>query len=381
MKSDFHGYYQPTEAEFDALWKDATIVVDANVLLNLYTYSSSTADEVLALLGQFPERLWIPHQVAYEYHKNRCGIIYKESKQYEEFTTNLKGVDKALLATKRHPFIPDTLAEKFREVMSEIKTSLEADKKQLLDLITKDSFRDKIENLFDGRVGEATKTEELKSIYKEGATRYAHRVPPGYSDAKKPEPEKYGDLVLWRQLIAYATSNAKPVIFVTDDQKNDWWVSRGRDKLGPRPELRQEFRDQADQDIYIYDTDHFVKTAKNRGNKLSDLAANEVEKSAKEREKHAASSLLFALYSQENIIADRRRQGQNELLKQYQMQVNQDQMQAENLKKFMCDPMEQYRKRYKEMQRSLLDSNPTLFGQRQPMPGEPASDDDDNDNN
>ena len=36
MKRDFHGFYKPTSDEFDAIWNDSIIVVDANVLLNLY---------------------------------------------------------------------------------------------------------------------------------------------------------------------------------------------------------------------------------------------------------------------------------------------------------------------------------------------------------
>ena len=81
MKQYFHGYYKPTDEDFDAIWNEATIVVDANVLLNLYTYSAATSQEVLTLLSEFDERLWLPHQVALEYHENRYGIILKESKR------------------------------------------------------------------------------------------------------------------------------------------------------------------------------------------------------------------------------------------------------------------------------------------------------------
>jgi predicted nucleic acid-binding protein len=60
MKGRFHGYYRPTDEEFEALWKDAIIVLDANVLLNQYSYSHETREEFLRLLSEMGERVWLP---------------------------------------------------------------------------------------------------------------------------------------------------------------------------------------------------------------------------------------------------------------------------------------------------------------------------------
>jgi hypothetical protein len=49
----------------------------------------------------------------------------------------------------------------------------------------------------------------LKVIYKEAEQRFKESIPPGYKDNKKPEPDKYGDIVLWFQLIDYAKSEKK----------------------------------------------------------------------------------------------------------------------------------------------------------------------------
>jgi hypothetical protein len=51
------------------------------------------------------------------------------------------------------------------------------------------------------------------------------QIPPGYRD-KNPKKEgfkKYGDGVLWFQVIDYAKSQKKTIILITDDQKDDWW--------------------------------------------------------------------------------------------------------------------------------------------------------------
>ena len=84
MKKEFHGYYKPTKSELEKLWKEAIFSFDANVLLNLYTYSPATSKEVLDLIGKYETRIWLPYQVAKEYHKNRIGIIQKEAKRYQE---------------------------------------------------------------------------------------------------------------------------------------------------------------------------------------------------------------------------------------------------------------------------------------------------------
>lgn len=55
---------------------------------------------------------------------------------------------------------------------------------------------------------------------------------------------KFGDYLVWCQILDYAKSaNASAIVFVTDDGKDDWWwvVKSGAPKtLGPRPELIDE---------------------------------------------------------------------------------------------------------------------------------------------
>jgi hypothetical protein len=40
MKQTFPGYYRPSAAEFEKLWKEATFTFDANVLLRAYGVGS-----------------------------------------------------------------------------------------------------------------------------------------------------------------------------------------------------------------------------------------------------------------------------------------------------------------------------------------------------
>jgi len=61
MKESFKEYYKPTEKEFKNLWDNCEFIFDANVLLNIYRYSSETTEEFLDVLKKVQDRVWIPH--------------------------------------------------------------------------------------------------------------------------------------------------------------------------------------------------------------------------------------------------------------------------------------------------------------------------------
>ena len=123
--------------------------------------------------------------------------------------------------------------------------------------------------------------DELEALYKEGERRYANQVPPGYCDEKnkkdKAKRSLYGDLVVWKQVIAYAKEKEQCVIFITDDHKSDWW-DKVEGKHSPRKELIREFMDCTGQNILIYDSGRFLEYAKRNKAKVSAKTIREVEK-------------------------------------------------------------------------------------------------------
>src|SRR5437016_440727 len=84
MKNLFPGYFRPTEEEFEQLWQDCTFIPDANVLLNLYRYSPETREGLLSIFSAVSDRLWLPHQVAFEFLSNRLGVIDAQTKAYKK---------------------------------------------------------------------------------------------------------------------------------------------------------------------------------------------------------------------------------------------------------------------------------------------------------
>ena len=124
----------------------------------------------------------------------------------------------------------------------------------------------------DGRVGEPYPRERLHSLHDEIDRRYAEKTPPGYSDLKnKSKDLARGDAIVWYQMMDFAKTNKKPIIFVTRDAKEDWWLRHNGQTIQPRPELRREFLEATGLAFYAYTTSRFIELAKeNLGKDISD---------------------------------------------------------------------------------------------------------------
>ncbi|MFC7396042.1 PIN-like domain-containing protein [Chelatococcus sp. GCM10030263] len=71
--------------------------------------------------------------------------------------------------------------------------------------------------------------------------RVMHNIPPGYKDSQKPDGGA-GDLIIWKTLLQVGADQQKDLVFVTLDQKSDWWSQADGAALFPRYELLEEYR-------------------------------------------------------------------------------------------------------------------------------------------
>lgn len=94
-------------------------------------------------------------------------------------------------------------------------------------------------------------------------------------DRGKDEP--HGDLLVWREMLAKAATDKKPIIFVTDDRKEDWWLFHKGKQLGPRTELLRESRDATGQLFWLYLPAQFLKWASEHVQKVTRDAIREAE--------------------------------------------------------------------------------------------------------
>lgn len=282
LKDTFPAFYNPTyyklsPQQLAAFRRWCTIALDASCLLSLYVYTERTRSDFLDTLEAINDRIWLPHQAAYEYEKNRIGKIKKQISISEEVRKALRSGKGTLQEEAgkplqkvcgriQHPFV--TLApvrRRVEDVIQEAHEELEAAEEAYKGFLVDDPVRERLDKITKGRIGEAYGPRELESIYSEGFWRYDREQPPGYMDAKGRNPktgvEKYGDLVLWHQLMDRGLSTKRSVLLVTNDLKEDWWRDVNDRSAGPRVELLAEMKRTASVRLLLNDSPGFFSWA------------------------------------------------------------------------------------------------------------------------
>lgn len=263
MRTSFPGHFRPKAEELESLWRNADIAIDANVLLNLYRYSRQAREALLRALDSVRSRLFVPHQAAREFLDNRLGVTASQADEYTKTIRVITELVQNLSNTKRHPFLPESELPEFRVHTEKACALLVSQREQLLQRLTEDETLDAIDKICSEAMGVPLTMEELKTVENEGVLRYQNKIPPGYRDAKKEGvaevQKRFGDLILWKQVIRRAKDAAKPMILVTDDQKDDWWCEQSGRTVGPRPELVEEFSKEAGQRFWMYSVDQFLE--------------------------------------------------------------------------------------------------------------------------
>jgi predicted nucleic acid-binding protein len=241
------------------LWDSAIFVFDTNVLLNLYRYSENTSNEFFESIKKLEERVWLPYQVGYEFNKNRLTVISDQKKNYDDFEKKINELIGEIENKNRNPFFSDVLFRKLIDIKNEIQVEIDQKKTAYDNSLSADMLLDKINLAFENKVGSCFKSDEIKLVYNEGEKRYKDKIPPGYCDIKKPENEKYGDLIIWKQIIAKSKEGKNDIIFILDDRKEDWWLEHHGKTISPRPELLREFRFETERNCHFYKPFQFLE--------------------------------------------------------------------------------------------------------------------------
>jgi hypothetical protein len=312
MKSSFTGFYAPTTEQYEILWKDALVVIDTNVLLNLYRLPTLARDEVIGLLEILKDRIWIPHQVGLEFQRGRLNVIAKERKVTEEALSAAQSVvgqvknkveglqiDKRGLGIESKPLL-DELENSNQKLID----AITAIHNSQLDVSSDDVVRQKLDELLEGRVGKGPTTQdELNALVSDGDERFSNKIPPGFADLDKDKnpndssfiydhikyQRKFGDLILWKQLLEHVKeTKTKKVLFITADRKEDWWWREHGKTIGPHPELILEIKRVGGVELFwMYSSVQFVEHANKYSKaKVSTESVAEIEQVAQSHIDH-----------------------------------------------------------------------------------------------
>ena len=282
MRKLFPGYYRPTEAEFSKLWSDAIFIFDTNVLLDLYSYPEDLRKVYFSVLSKLEDRLWIPYQVGLEFHRNRFERIKQENKRVSDLLKTISETGekisqevKSIELEKRNIGISDIdgRLNAIQEAHKSLSDAVQLACNKLPPISLDDPIGDEICALLDGRIGTPPPDQAaLDFMLQDAQMRFDKKIPPGFMDKKKGDAlsydrgltylDKFGDLILWRQILNHARENSiGAIVFVTRDIKKDWWWEEDGKTLGPLPELVQEIADVGVSPFWLYTPDKFLQNA------------------------------------------------------------------------------------------------------------------------
>lgn len=328
MKNVFPEYADRSKLDYDQIWKDALFIFDTNVLLNLYRYQASTRDELLEVIQKLAGRIWIPHHVGLEFQRNRLKVITEQNKRFVDVRKTIEkarsslfdDINKLQLQTRHSLIDPHPLTSGFEELVNNFLSKLEELYAAQQKPTEFDELKEKIETIFENRIGAAPQTqEEIDRLYKQAEERFKQQIPPGYKDEEKGEAaasgfmhggiiykRKYGDYLIWHQMLIRAKeTQVTSLIFITDDGKEDWWEKldfNGTKTIGPRPELIDEVHRLASvKHFLMYNPEGFLKYSKEYLQaQVSDQTLEDVRKVANEREKAGNPAVSIDQETDEN---------------------------------------------------------------------------------
>jgi len=252
---EFAGHRSLSEAELDSALQNGIVVIDTNVLLDLYAFEGPARDSAITLLTSVAARLFIPHQVAREFWRNRARAIYDsrpKSLAIDPLRQAIFQVLNALVPDKaRTTMIENAKTEidghlkSVEKIVSELRgTPLNVG--QALADTNADPVLSALDTILSDRVGAAWSKEEERVEITEGLRRFGERIPPGFEDADKlgQVEQGTGDYLAWKQALTYIASQdpSERFVYVTSDSKSDWRARHPSkaEMLGVRPELVQE---------------------------------------------------------------------------------------------------------------------------------------------
>ncbi|MEU5905474.1 PIN-like domain-containing protein [Micromonospora sp. NPDC047467] len=275
FSDQFTAHLVPSQPEIAEAMREGLVVLDTNVLLSAYRFAPKAREELLSVLEQVADRVWIPHQVAFEFHKNRFGVIAEHDAAYKELLDALSEHRRTMqldLETKIRQLsnrsaltdaVRDELLHQARQSLDPLQSEIERlhQAHRLGEPAESDNVLERLQLIFADHVGPAFSPEEQERANKEASRRIDEKVPPGFKDSGKSNPS--GDYFLWAQtLIEVERCKPKFLVLVTGDVKDDWYLRvKGQTVIG-RPELANELQARTGARLMLMPTKSFLRHAR-----------------------------------------------------------------------------------------------------------------------
>jgi PIN like domain len=189
LRDQFDHFYTPDEHDVATALREGLVTSDTNVLLSLYRLQKGAREELFDALERIGERLWVPYQVALEFHRNRLKVIGDQERYFNKSKGELESAIgeylSKLKAFSARISLPQSdanrLEARIRQAHASVValvSSAETTNDVHLENRDTDEVLRRLEALLNGRVGEPMKTDELKAAKAEAKKRADDNIPP-----------------------------------------------------------------------------------------------------------------------------------------------------------------------------------------------------------
>jgi hypothetical protein len=252
LDDDFGEYEALTEDEQDAALREGIVVLDTNVVLNLYRYDQAAAEALFAVLELVGDRLFMPHQVAREFWSRRRSVISQRSKDIDGIVGSLekyaKQTEETLVFWRRRTGAAESVVAELQDPIAQAITSAKdsiverANATEHHVATRDDGVLARLRLLFEGKVGAAPGEQQMAKDVSEGLRRFENKTPPGFGDTSKSGDARAGDYLVWIQALREAEARGAPyLVMVTEDsEKGDWYDREEGETLGASLALVRE---------------------------------------------------------------------------------------------------------------------------------------------
>lgn len=275
MREHFSEYFRLAEPEMKKLWSEAEFIFDTNVLLNLYRMRRETSLRMREILQKLKGRLFLPHQVGIEFFKHREEVIADQVNAFERVKQSLQKIpEKFKQELARHPCIPlGEITEALKACADEqVRVVAKCqDENQLNFLKYDDPVLLELDALFADACESPYSDADDDVLNKKVDERIQKNLPPccvsagpkaSVPTASNPHE---GDGRVWFQLVRHAEATKKPIIFVTGDEKSNWWRTAklgNQDRaIGPHFELIRDVEAASNNRFWMYTQEGFLSEA------------------------------------------------------------------------------------------------------------------------
>jgi predicted nucleic acid-binding protein len=308
------------EDDRQVFFTDALIVLDTNVLLDLYRYTSGARNQVLAGLLLVKPRLWLPYMVGSEFIRGRRGVVADRTERLQkakaqidrpireawrsvqEALDEVKGLLDQFGADEHGQAELDELIneqgfkqlvarwrDKLYECIDQLKNSQDI---MLKDVVSgSDPILLEVSALYESRFAAPPDIAQVRKHIEHALSyRYPNKVPPGYLDADKPTPiQAAADYLIWEEMIDHVQAQPAQgrVIFVSGDTKTDWYEPARSANEPPRPwpTLIDEFRLRTGAELKIMETRAFFEGVREfLGAQIASTTVDEIGRTAESRD-------------------------------------------------------------------------------------------------